>query len=423
MKNLKYAYLSINKKLVLNISIIIQLVIISYLMYSLFNINSQITIEANKILEVFNNKKSWYMKVGNEFVEKSTNNKIESEKVREAYSILKNNKNFKHLYLGDSTLYLKEEDSIKSFRSNPSNKKIGDINYIPVRSLNIDRNTYSEFGLEIENGRPFNDGEFTHENNIMPIILGFEYSNIYNLGDVIEYASSNNEIKEAKVIGFLKENFYLLYKIDYDDKFVKLDNAILTPYVDIDILEGDLMGKNYLQVFDLFNTSYFLFDKSKNDEDILAIMETINEKFKDLGLGTQVIDSTEKYLSESLEELENQKKNSELIVSIAVLFLSIGIISSYSYSIKNDKKQYGVHILNGATLNDICIRLFEEVAIVFLIGFIGSIGIIRVTFTSIEYKILAQILEILFIINVLISIIPTIMVRRLNINELIKEGE
>lgn len=257
----------------------------------------------------------------------------------------------------------------------------------------------------------------------MPIILGFEYSNIYNLGDVIEYASSNNEIKEAKVIGFLKENFYLLYKIDYDDKFVKLDNAILTPYVDIDILEGDLMGKNYLQVFDLFNTSYFLFDKSKNDEDILAIMETINEKFKDLGLGTQVIDSTEKYLSESLEELENQKKNSELIVSIAVLFLSIGIISSYSYSIKNDKKQYGVHILNGATLNDICIRLFEEVAIVFLIGFIGSIGIIRVTFTSIEYKILAQILEILFIINVLISIIPTIMVRRLNINELIKEGE
>ena len=423
MKNFKYAYLSISKKIFLNLIIMVQVVVVSYMIYSFLNINENISKETDKILSVFNNKKVCYMKVGNDFTDKLVNDKIESSKVIEAYTILKDSKEFTHLYLGRESLYVEEFNGIEKLRCNPSSTVIDEINYLPINLLKIDNDTYKQFGLEVEEGTTFGEVDFKEEQQALPIIIGEKYLSSYKVGDIIKYAD-NNEIKDAKIIGVFKENSYMLHKVNSSNKFVDLNNSIVAPYVDIDKLQQEKLLSNYnSQVFNMFNTSYLLFDNSKSNDEINTIIEDLNKKFQEMGLGKQDIKNVDEYLKESTEFLSAQKDNTSMITLITTFFLSIGIISSFMHSIKADKKLYGIHILNGATLNDICIRLFEQILIMFIIGLIAATGIIKTTFGSIKYEFIIQIIMLLVIIDIFISIIPTIIIKKLNVNDLIKGGE
>ena len=290
MKNFKYAYLSISKKIFLNLIIMVQVVVVSYMIYSFLNINENISKETDKILSVFNNKKVCYMKVGNDFTDKLVNDKIESSKVIEAYTILKDSKEFTHLYLGRESLYVEEFNGIEKLRCNPSSTVIDEINYLPINLLKIDNDTYKQFGLEVEEGTTFGEVDFKEEQQALPIIIGEKYLSSYKVGDIIKYAD-NNEIKDAKIIGVFKENSYMLHKVNSSNKFVDLNNSIVAPYVDIDKLQQEKLLSNYnSQVFNMFNTSYLLFDNSKSNDEINTIIEDLNKKFQEMGLGKQDIE-------------------------------------------------------------------------------------------------------------------------------------
>lgn len=424
MKNFKYAYLGIIKKIFLSFIIIIQVMATSFMIYSALKIRSDINNNANSILSIFNDKKAYYMKVSDDFNDKMDNKKITNQNVLEAYKVL-NNIQGTHFYCRNSAIPIAYFDGIEKFRNNTSSKTVDDVKYVPVNLMCIDKNMWQQFKLNFIEGNGFREEDFEKENDKIPVILGYDYKDKYKVGDTfLYYDTENNRTRNAEVLGILKQDSYLLYKVDYIEKFKNLNNYIVKAFVDIDKLpEEKLLTKYYYQVFDLFNTSYFLFDETKSNTEIGKNLADVNEAFEELSIGKQNIKNVDKYLENDKEMLQEQKHNSLIMLIMIILFLSIGIASSVLYRIKKEKKYYGIHIMNGATLNDICIRVFEEIFITFLIGFSGSIGIIKLNFKSLNANILMLILLLLFIISIFISIVPILKIKKLKISELIKDGE
>lgn len=423
MKNLKYAYLAISKKVFLNFIIMLQVIVASFIIYSSLKVSNDIVQDADRILNIFNNKKAWYMKVSNDFMDKLENKKFTSDDVLNAYNILKNSK-FVHFYSESSHIPVEPFEGVEKFRNNPSSVTVSDKTYLPVNMFYMDKEMNNQFQLNLIDGRGFNKEDFEKEEDKLPVVLGYNYKDKYKAGDTFHYYSYEDKtVKEAKVIGILQKDSYLLYKVDAE-QFTNLNDFIVSVFVDLDKLPKDeLLTKYYIQTFDLFNTSYLLFDKSKSDDEIQKIVGDVNKSFISLNIGKQNIENVDNYLQINKEMLVAQKHNSRTMATIIVIFLSIGITSSLLYSIKKEKKHYGIHILNGATINDICIRLFSQTLIICLIGFIASIGILKSIFNTLNFNLFIQVLIVFIIISLVTSIIPIVKVKRLSVVELIKDGD
>ena len=121
--------------------------------------------------------------------------------------------------------------------------------------------------------------------------------------------------------------------------------------------------------------------------------------------------------------LLEQKKFISILAIIIITFLSLGMITSLLYSIKNDQKLFGVHILSGAIVEDLLLRMFEESMLRFTFGFILSVFFIKAIYNILQVQILIKILLLLVLICILISLIPANKLKKLNVSELIKGGE
>ncbi|WP_462391782.1 ABC transporter permease family protein [Clostridium cadaveris] len=424
MKICKYAYLNLTKKLFLSFIIMIQVSATCFLFYSVLDVNNRISEEANKILNVFNGKKAWYMKFTSEFSYNFDNDLFTNDEILAAFDTVKSG-DFTSFYLETTHFLVKEYQGVENFIANPSTPMIGSDKYVAVKGFSFDKSMNRELNLKFAYGSGFMDTDFENISDITPVILGFDYINKYNVGDIISYADGiNHTIKKLKVIGILEPDTSVIYKVDTGSKFINLNTSIIKPFIDLDKVPKDELLTTYrIQVFNFFNTSYFLFDASKSDEEIAQIAKNLNTKFKELNLGKLNISSVEKYLAIDKVMLLNQKKHSETLAMIVSLFLAIGIISSLLYSIKGEKNQIGVHILSGATLKDISLITLVQTLMIMIIGFVASLGLIKARYPSISYLFLCETFLMLIVLAILISIIPMRAIRKLNVNELIRSGE
>ena len=90
----------------------IQAAAICFLFYSVMDVNKKISDEADKILNVFNGKKAWYMKNSGEFHYRFFDGTITPDRILEAYKTVKEG-DFIHFYL-DKFLISICKDSVKS---------------------------------------------------------------------------------------------------------------------------------------------------------------------------------------------------------------------------------------------------------------------------------------------------------------------
>lgn len=427
MKIFKYSCLNIRKKLFVNFIIMIQVMASCFLFYSALDANNKISQEADRILNVFNGKKAWYMKVSSEFNynSKPGKDKFTNNEVLKAYNAIKSG-DFTHFYIDDDFFIVKDFPGINDFIANPVTAELGNDKYMAVKGFRLDKIMNKEFKLKFVSGHGFSDEDFENIVDIKPVILGYDYADKYKVGDIIDYLDSKDKstMHQLKVIGILEPDSSLLYKIDTTAKFMNLNTSIVQPFIDLDkVPKDEILTTYYIQVFNLFNTSYLLFDDSKTDEEITQIVDDLNNTLRELNIGKLDISSVDKYLAMDKVSLISQKKQAETLALIVILFLCIGILSSLMYSIRRDRNQIGVHILSGATLDDISLVIFVQNLLIMLIGFILSFFLIKNRFPSISYPFMAKTLLMLIVLSIAISIIPMRAIKKLNVNELIRSGE
>lgn len=122
-------------------------------------------------------------------------------------------KNFK----GDSAFYYTPEEALKADSSlTPS-----------IKGIEMNQKAFDFHQLKLAEGKEINWAGVDYQNGAkIPILLGYQYKGVYQLGEMLEI-DLYGKLFQCEVVGFLSQESKLSYK-DYIDE--NLDNYIILPY-------------------------------------------------------------------------------------------------------------------------------------------------------------------------------------------------
>lgn len=275
--------------------------------------------------------------------------------------------------------------------------------------LGLDKNFLSFYSFPISKGRNLTKDDYKDKNNL-PVVLGSNFEENYNLGDTISI-----ENKAFTIIGFIKKDTKFLQEGNiFTDSLINLNDYIIMPIYFYDLNDIDKVS---------FMKS-FIFNKPNT----LTIDDLeINEKIKELSL-----DYVVRPFNDIMKLFYNSTKGPakiKIINSILLLFITMsGLVSSAIVSLLKRKREFGILIALGASKKSILLQVILENTLLVIFSFILSIlqfafygrylynGIVTVNLNITNLFITVCIL---FIIIISISLILLIQIFKFSSKELI----
>lgn len=427
--NMRYAFLNLCKKTTFTILILIQLVISFLLLYMSISYERQFNLTTERMISVYNNKNLFSI------VPKylPSLSEINKEKLKDFYDYLKSSDSFKYISVDDGNFYINTKNINGAFIKSYATKKVDNENYQLVYKLTVDENFFNKFKFKVSEGTVFNQSDYQiSSNKPIPVILGSSYQSLYKLGDTIQYLDYYNKSKYLEVIGFMTNGYYFAdaknpENMNSLDKYIIFPQQSITPSYNAKNINNDNNDKFYL--IDLINASFNGFieinDQEKNKSTLLP--EEIIQRAKINDFDVKVISLNEtinnfKYTS------SKQKTVVQILFIVIFLFTSIGIVTSINYSLLRQQKEFGTHIMLGATLYDIAKRVFYEVFILFSVATISTILLILGflkddNILKFNYNNFGIFIAILIVMLICLSILPIVRLTKLSINNIVRREE
>lgn len=380
------------------------------------DLKQKITEETKKITSYFDNKNVYTLRyidyeegtgISDEF-----NTKLTEENFNDCYDMLSNSDflTFTHND-GSFPLSLKQSeiDNFQNFQYYDVYGNIDGIPYFQAKNIVVNNAALTQFNVRLSQGRLFNFDEYSYDftkyNNYIPLIVGSDYSNQFNLGDKISVYQDDG-FKDGIIIGILENNQFMPSSMSKtgDHKYVNLDNCIITTY---SRFTSYLTKYEWIQDF-----NFILFDKDIPMDKVNNYFDSVKTAFNEkLGMSI-AFESQNKYVQSELDTYTTQN-------NIMVL-TSLTIIISLLNSIMKRKGEFSIHILTGGTLWDISKMIYIETLTSLLLSLGISLNIIYFYYGNLTFPRFISLSFIIIIISVLATIIPIIQILKLNINSLMK---
>lgn len=251
-------------------------------------------------------------------------------------------------------------------------------------TLSVSPNFHNVETLRVIEGRYFTDEDTVFvEGKPRPILLGYKYKGIYEVGDILSWPCEGNYqdsyyFPGLEVIGILAKETTVSDRagIIYD-----LDNYIVYPRFFIPLSEKDnydeMIIRNLASNYNKFYTSgvKVYIDKEFEAEGGAEFQNAIN------GLGTM---SKFYQISDMKLSLQKISSRTEAITQFAfgitvILMVSsfFTIASSVVSRIKNNLKDYSIHLSIGASLNDIIAFVISETVIVLVCSMVLGLASVK----------------------------------------------
>ena len=409
MRNIKYSINEISRRPFIFIVITLQiLVAIMVLIEGLSNALQSFDMkkQAEKLLK----GKNIYNMQEVDSLNKSNFNDKDFNKVCEFYNYLKNSKDFKMYSRWDTNMVIKNFTDKDKFYYSKENKYtyIDGSEHSLIKATGVDAEFCEIFNFNIIKGRTFNNEDYKSE-DVKPILLGNNYSGIYNVGDEFDYYDYINE-KESKlkVIGILEEGASIIDNFSLED----LDNKIIYQ------LDKFSNNSNTNNISTILGNMYILTDN--RDETTIKL----NNKTKELGLCTYRLDSTRTSVAE-LIDMYNKEALSSLLLSLGILIFVVIAITTIQINIINEKiNEFGIHLLSGATKKDIKYRNIYSSAIYISIGTVLGFYIKYLTtdinHRVIDYRVILMLIAISILLLVLSTVLPNRKVKKMEISTVVR---
>lgn len=410
----KYIIKEIKKSKIFTLILIIQLIIMFFILYNLFQVQGFTRTEGEKINNYFKDKKVFTIRRLDLEDNISSETKVSENELQNIAESLLNSKEY--IYTCQTT-YIVPMPVINEWNRFARWSKLSESDgnaYYAAKHLIINKNNVKQFNIKIESGRDFNNEEYSLKYNqkVIPVILGYNYSKFYKVGDIIK---SLQDGRSLEVIGILERNQYMPYNMMDKDRYANLDEYILTTTYCYDTYDPMYDG--------LIDSNFILYNNSKSDLEIAESNNNIKKLFKDkVGINIR-IEPQEKYINQELNASENQLKVLNAASIILIIFLSVtSIITKLSF-IDKRKKEFGVHILSGGTLKDIASMIYLETFVSIIISLYIFNIIVTYRYGQIDSLIIFYIFIISMLISVVLTIVPIVKIMRLNTAALIKGEE
>lgn len=334
----------------------------------------------------------------------------EYEKLKIFHECLKNEKEWEFFSVNDQSVdinlpnipekFLFQYESGNTIKNEDDSKK-------NIKCLHISQNVFSEFGIALSEGDEFKSEDFLYKDgDVVPVILGDEYKGILSIGQILdgEYLFENFKFK---VVGFLPS----LTEIPSGnaDGIVLCDRYIIMPAFGIDD----------------FNKEASFFNKASLSQYVNGIIISdlkfadVRDRIDKLSLKTgtmRFLVSPE--MSNAIKSLTSVSQDELLRLVYIFIFITIFTIISISVTmngfIRESYYEYGVRLLIGGTLKFLITQIIGFISLVVSIPMVVSLFAIR------DYLSLLILLSFSLTIILLSSIIPINIVKKIDVNNLIR---
>lgn len=414
MKNIIFALDELIKKPLFTFLTIIQLVISFVLIFVAISNSNSINDKLNIVDDIFKDKNYYVLDVSDMLPLEN----VQIEKLYKFNEYIKNNEDIELYSVSNDSVFIAKDNLPISFFSNFDSFILENKQFQRVGLIFLNDKYLDNMGIKLSEGS-FDKQKSEYES----VVLGDEYKVLFNINDIIPYnyseVNGEKKIFYFQVKGFIKRDSMLCIGGDVNNLIntnkyiIALDNGDW-----INNQSNDEMVKK-IQIFNSLKNGYF---NVKND----LVLEKINEYSKNLGLNYKLKSQGEQF-SKSKEELQPMITLVKTLSIIILFFTNVSIIVVILNAIIDNTKQYAINMLVGATKNDMAMRVFFEIAILFSIS-LGVAMVIIYKFVSdniamiVNFKNIFELIFVAYITCIFISIIPIIKLKELSINNMIKGG-
>ncbi|GKU77289.1 FtsX-like permease family protein [Paenibacillus sp. L3-i20] len=431
MRNITFAIHSLSRRVGFMIIAVLQISVSLILLYSSIQINEGLNRSNNTVVNYFD-KREIYTLSNNEEYQKDLFNDVKPISYEKFNNYLKTSTDFVHIsYQGDRLMvkdFRNSDDFVMTtqyFLEDQGNK------YVAANALIIEANYIKYFPLKVSEGRSFSETDFTHNNEeqTVPVLLGGNYKYLFSIGDIWEHKNEQTGvISKLKIIGFLESNqFFTDAKLPLNN-IKNLENYIVFPKNEIrlNISNDDKVQKqqNINYKLNLYNHIMHSMVLITQEERHKQIIQEITETSREMGFydirGINAMNQLEKH--KKLYQEQTTIINALFVIIIVIS--SIGIVSNMLYSIMKRYNEFGIHILTGASIFDIVSRIIYEVLVLIIISLILTYaGITLVSgsgFIHFEIATFIQLCGMAIVLGLLIAVIPTIYILKVQANRLLR---
>lgn len=337
------------------------------------------------------------------------------------------NKKYNMINMSCDNFFVEKFNGVSNFAiPNSPSQNIENINYYMINSFTVNENYFKEFRINLSSGRKFNNSEYSNmdENSEVPIILGYDYINVFKLHDKINfYDFSSQKKRVGNIIGFLSPNQYYLTTPINIKNMNTLDKSVLIPMVPINEVSINNSNKqrisyNNVCLYKLITESYYCKLSNSDINDIKQLSDKAG--FFDIN----VINFNE--FIDSFKDMFKQQQLSYLFILIIILLISLlSMITNIINSINDRKREFGIYFALGATKKYIIDLVLYEIFILVISSiFLSTIILKYISFfnvDSIDFKIYALICICAIVLCIVISFIPIYKLKNTPMSSLLKE--
>ncbi|MGL6184388.1 MAG: FtsX-like permease family protein [Clostridium chrysemydis] len=280
----------------------------------------------------------------------------------------------------------------------------------------------NNYDIKVVQGRTLNENDFNLNWNEVeiPILIGNAYVDKLNVGDIV---TSNlrykfNEAKNSmikvkfKVVGIMEHNSIptILAKSDFLENVVYSDYTVVIPSInDFFMLSpGVALGDQGVYI------------ESNNIEEFeRAISSELDSENMKINLYSLKSD-----YDGIMKELSKNIINSVLLGFTLLLLSLIGITVILLGELQRRKREFGIRLGCGATLSDLCKEIIFEV--MYMMIFSSILSVVLMCLRNIgknnfmSYQLVLVNIILITIFTFIISIIPVLKIKKMNVVELIR---
>ena len=331
----------------------------------------------------------------------------------EFYNYLKNSEDFIHSTAYIDHLLMKEFNNNNFlFTTNYAPIKEEE-QYYPIKTLKVDYNYIKEFKYTVIEGQDFCENDFIENRNEVPVLLGINYKDIYNINDKIEYYDYEYGKKNLIIKGFIDSGYNYIGKNIESKNVISLDNYIIFP------IENHTNNTDKFDIINSILQAYITINSNDVESTLIDIEKNAIKDFGEIKL-TDIDENIQEYIDKYKIEEDILK----VIFIIVFIMCFIGIMTNMINYINNNMKVFAINLLNGARKLDIELIVFYQIfIIVFSSIFLSISGIHLLKLLNFVEWNLGYFLQlaILALISILILIIiPSIYIKKLSINTLLR---
>lgn len=294
------------------------------------------------------------------------------QKISNFEKLLKNSKSFKYIELIEQQLEIFEPEIQEKFLLNyeigeadESIFEYEDKTLYATKTLQVSTSFFEEFNIKISEGTIFSDEDykFNSSSNSIPILMGSEYKNIFKIGETIHGYYITEEFSFI-IKGFISEDSFFFSR--YDNDLISCGRYIIMPALEFE-------DASEIARIVLLQKLTGMISSTSGYEDTLKQFNTLMQEAKvgDLNLNFIYPKAAQEDQSilKKYSAMTNDVANQFIIMVFIIMFFGIiATTMTLCSMLRENRLNFGIEMLCGATKFDIFMIAFFLLLVILLLG-------------------------------------------------------